>query len=129
MVTGYHPERPLIVQADRSLLLEVDNPQFAECRDRLAAFAELRKSPEHIHSYAVTPLSLWNASAAGATVDGVIETLTAFSKYEVPANLLADIRDLMGRYGRLRLLRAGDGLALEADEPDLLDQLRRNAHV
>jgi len=129
MVGGYHPERPLIVQADRSLLLEVENPQFAECRDRLAPFAELRKSPEHIHSYAITPLSLWNASAVGATVDGVIETLTAFSKYELPANLLADIRDLMGRYGRLRLLRAGDGLALEADEPDLLAQLRRNAHV
>lgn len=129
MTGGYRPERPLTVQADRSLLLEVHNPLYEECRDRLAAFAELRKSPEHIHSYAITPLSLWNACAAGVTVDRVIETLSAFSKYEVPGNVLADIRDLMGRYGRLRLLRAGDGLALEADEPDLLALLRRNAHV
>ena len=66
-MTIYRPDRPLIVQADRSLLLEVDNPLFAECRDRLAAFAELRKSPEHIHTYAISPLSLWNAASAGVS--------------------------------------------------------------
>jgi len=129
VTSAYRPEQPLIVQADRSLLLEVDNPRFAECRDRLAAFAELRKSPEHIHSYGITPLSLWNACAAGLPVERVIETLVEFSKYPVPANVLADVRDLMGRYGRLRLLPRGDGLALEADEPDLLQQLRRNPRI
>ena len=85
MTSAYRPEQPLIVQADRSLLLEVDNPRFAECRDRLAAFAELRKSPEHIHSYGITPLSLWNACSAGLSVDRVIETLVEFSKYAIPA--------------------------------------------
>jgi DNA excision repair protein ERCC-3 len=97
VVGAYRPDQPLIVQADRSLLLEVDNPRYAECRDRLAAFAELRKSPEHIHFYGITPLSLWNACSAGVTVDHVIETLVEFSKYELPSNVLADVRDLMGR--------------------------------
>ena len=129
MSGGYRPEQPLIVQADRSLLLEVDNPRFEACRDRLAAFAELRKSPEHIHTYGITPLSLWNACAAGLTVDRAIATLEEFSKYELPSNVLADIRDLMGRYGRLRLLSQGDRLVLEADEPDLLRQLLRNPRV
>jgi DNA excision repair protein ERCC-3 len=129
MSVGYRPERPLIVQADRTLLLEVDNPLFAECRDRLASFAELRKSPEHIHFYAITPLSLWNACAAGVSVESVLDTLREYSKYDLPANVLADVRDLMSRYGRLRLLPYGGRLALEADEPDLLAQLRRNPRV
>jgi DNA excision repair protein ERCC-3 len=117
------------VQADRSLLLEVNNPRFAECRDRLAGFAELRKSPEHIHTYGITPLSLWNACAAGLTVDRVVETLTEFSKYPVPSNVLSDVRDVMGRYGRLRLTPRGNALALEVDEPDLLQQLRSNPRI
>jgi DNA excision repair protein ERCC-3 len=126
---GYRPDQPLIVQGDRSLLLEVDNPRYAECRDRLAAFAELRKSPEHIHTYGITALSLWNACAAGLTVDRVIDTLVEFSKYELPSNVLTDVRDLMGRYGRLRLLPHYGGLSLEVDEPELLEQLRRNPRI
>lgn len=129
MTVAYQPDQPLIVQADRSLLLEVDNPRYAECRDRLAAFAELRKSPEHIHFYGITPLSLWNACSAGVTVEQVLETLTAFSKYPVPGNVLADVRDLMGRYGRLRLTPRGDTLALEADDPSLLLQIRLNPRI
>jgi DNA excision repair protein ERCC-3 len=129
VTAAYRPDQPLIVQSDRSLLLEVDNPRYAECRDRLAAFAELRKSPEHIHTYGITPLSLWNACAAGLTVDRVVETLVEFSKYPVPSNVLTDVRDLMGRYGRLRLTPHGTALALEADEPDLLQQLRNNPRI
>ncbi|MBI4494007.1 MAG: DEAD/DEAH box helicase [Chloroflexi bacterium] len=129
MSAAYRPEQPLIVQADRSLLLEVDNPRYPECRDRLAAFAELRKSPEHVHFYTITPLSLWNACSAGVPVERVVDTLLSFSKYEVPANVLADVRDLMSRYGRIRLLARPDTLALEADDPDLLTQLRRNPQV
>ena len=129
MTAGYRPDRPLIVQADRSILLEVDSPLFAECRDRLAAFAELRKSPEHIHTYAITPLSLWNACAAGVSVQRVLDTLAEYTKYELPANVLADVRELMGRYGRLRLLPAGGGLALEVDDPSLLVQLRRSQQL
>jgi DNA excision repair protein ERCC-3 len=126
---GYRPDRPLIVQADRSLLLEVDSPLYPACRDRLAAFAELRKSPEHIHTYAISPLSLWNACAAGVTVQQVLDTLETYTRYPLPGNVVADIRDLMGRYGRVRLLRRGEALALESDDPDLFLQLRRNPHV
>jgi DNA excision repair protein ERCC-3 len=129
LTAAYRPEQPLIVQADRSLLLEVNNSRYAECRDRLAAFAELRKSPEHVHFYGITPLSLWNACSAGLAVERVIETLVEFSKYPVPSNVLADVRDLMSRYGRLRLLPRGDTLALEADEPSLLEQIRRNPRI
>jgi DNA excision repair protein ERCC-3 len=129
MVQSYHPERPLIVQADRSLLVDVHSPLYAECRDRLAAFAELRKSPEHIHTYAISQLSLWNACAAGITLDFVLETLSAYSRYEVPANVLSDIQDLMARYGRLRLVQHGSGLALEADDLELMSELRRHREV
>ncbi len=129
MVAGYRPDRPLIVQADRSILLEVDHRLYAECRDRLAPFAELRKSPEHIHTYAITALSLWNACAAGVRVEDVLDTLAEYSKYELPGNVLADVRDLMGRYGRLRLLSSGGSLALEADDPALLAQIIRNPHL
>ena len=66
----YDPSNPLIVQGDRSVLVEVDNPRYAEARDALAPFAELEKSPEHIHTYRLTPLSLWNAAAAGMSADG-----------------------------------------------------------
>lgn len=120
----YRPDRPLIVQADHTLLVDVHNPDYPECRDRLAPFAELRKSPEHVHTYAITPLSLWNACAAGLVVDQVVGTLTAFSKYDVPSNVLVEIRDLMGRYGRLRLLPAGPDLLLESDDHALLGELR-----
>lgn len=125
MVSGFRPEGPLIVQADRSLLLEVDNAEYAACRDALASFAELQKSPEHVHSYAITPLSLWNASAAGLPVDHVVTTLEAFSRYPLPANVVADVRDLMSRYGRVRLLKLGDDLALETDDQELIGDLRR----
>jgi DNA excision repair protein ERCC-3 len=125
----YRPDRPLIVQADRSVLLEVDNPYFAECRDRLAAFAELRKSPEHIHTYAISALSLWNACSAGITLEFVLETLEEYAKFDLPGNVVTDIRDLMSRYGRIRLFRQAGSLTLEVDDPDLLEQLGRNARL
>src|SRR5438874_13648362 len=83
----YDPANPLIVQGDRSILVEVDNPRYAEARDRLAPFAELEKSPEHIHTYRLTPLSLWNAAAAGATAEEMIEVLREYSKFPLPNNL------------------------------------------
>jgi DNA excision repair protein ERCC-3 len=128
-MTVYRPDRPLIVQADRSLLLEVDNPHFADCRDRLAAFAELRKSPEHIHTYAITSLSLWNACSAGVTLQFVTETLEEYAKFDLPANVMTDISDLMSRYGRIRLFRQAGSLTLEVDDPDLLQQLERNSRL
>ncbi len=102
----YDPSNPLIVQGDRSVLVEVDNPRYAEARDALAPFAELEKSPEHIHTYRLTPLSLWNAAAAGMTADAMVDVLGRYSKFPLPTNLAADIGELVSRYGRVKLERA-----------------------
>src|SRR5215831_18926681 len=98
---NYDPSNPLIVQGDRSILVEVDNPKYAEARDALAPFAELEKSPEHIHTYRLTPLSLWNAAAAGMSAAEMVEALRKYSKFPLPANLPPDITELVGRYGRV----------------------------
>jgi DNA excision repair protein ERCC-3 len=120
----YNPQNPLIVQSDRSLLLEVDNPAYEAARDELARFAELEKSPEHIHTYRVTPLSLWNAASAGITVEEVLSTLERYSKFDLPANVLTDIRDYISRFGRLKLVRseAGD-LLLQSEDPMLIAEV------
>ncbi len=119
----YNPDNPLIVQSDNSVLLEVENPLYEEARDGLAAFCELEKSPEHIHTYRITPLSLWNARAAGLEPERMVETLDRFSKFDVPGSVVADIRDYAGRYGRLKLERRGDDLVLRADDPYLLEEI------
>ena len=117
---------PAIVQSDRTVLLEVAHPEFAAARQALAAFAELEKSPEHVHTYRITPVSLWNAAAAGTGTEAIAETLVRLSRYEVPPAVLADIRDLCGRYGRLRLVAGEAGLLrLVCDEPPLLAEVRR----
>ena len=122
-MTTYNAHNPLIVQSDRSLLLEVDTPLYEECRESVAQFAELEKSPEHIHTYRITPLSLWNARAAGMLYPEMAEALARFSKFEVPQSLLADIRDLVSRYGRLKLVREGDRLLLQGDHPALVAEV------
>src|SRR5262245_8432208 len=101
----YDPTNPLIVQGDRSILVEVDNPKYAEARDALAPFAELEKSPEHIHTYRLSPLSLWNAAAAGLSAEAMVEVLRKYSKFPLPGNLAPDIAELVSRYGRVRLER------------------------
>lgn len=121
---SYDPKKPAIVQSDRSVLLETDNSMFEDARDALAAFAELVKSPEHIHTYRITPLSLWNAAASGMTAKDVIESLYKFSKYEIPQNILADVQDSISRYGRLKLYKNEKGeLYLESDEKLLIMEL------
>src|SRR3954465_11971415 len=97
------PDNPLIVQSDRTLLLEVDNPRYPDARDGLARFAELIKSPEHVHSYRVTPLSLGNAASAGHGADEIVRILEEYAKYPVPEVVIRDVRDFIGRFGRLRL--------------------------
>ena len=94
---------PLIVQSDKTLLLDIDHPLSAECRQAIAPFAELEKSPEHIHTYRLTSLGLWNARASGHDAEQVIDTLLKYSRYAVAHALLLDIAEVMGRYGRLRI--------------------------
>ena len=81
-----NPDNPMIVQSDRTILLEVDHPQHAEARDALAQFAELEKSPEHIHTYRLSPLSLWNAAAGGMNAQEILDLLTRYSKYAIPTS-------------------------------------------
>ncbi|MGQ5263355.1 DNA repair helicase XPB [Micromonospora sp. ZYX-F-536] len=106
---------PLIVQSDKTLLLEIDHPDAQACRMAIAPFAELERSPEHVHTYRLTPLGLWNARAAGHDAEGVVDSLIKYSRYPVPHALLVDVADTMDRYGRLQL--ANDpayGLVLRA---------------
>ena len=125
----YNPANPLIVQGDRTVLLEVDNPRYAEARDALAPFAELEKSPEHIHTYRLSPLSLWNAAAAGMTAEAMVGALTEFSKFPLPPTLAVDLAELVGRYGRVRLIRADGSLRLVTTDKVLLEELARRKEV
>ncbi len=121
----YDPANPLIVQGDRTVLVEVDNPKYAEARDALAPFAELVKSPEHIHTYRLSDLSLWNAAAAGLTADAMIEVLRKYSKFPLPNNLLTEIGERVKRYGRVRLEKHEDKLKLVCTDKALIEELSR----
>ncbi|HKT02499.1 MAG TPA: DNA repair helicase XPB [Rugosimonospora sp.] len=106
---------PLIVQSDKTLLLEVDHPDARACRMAIAPFAELERSPEHVHTYRLTPLGLWNARAAGHDAESVVDALLRFSRYPVPHALLVDVAETMDRYGRLQLVNdPAHGLVLRA---------------
>jgi len=122
-------DSPLIVQSDKTIFLEVDSPQFAEARDELGAFAELMKCPEHVHTYRISPLSLWNAASAGMSAEEVVEILKRYSRYPVPTNVEADIIEYMGRFGRLVLFEDTEGLALRSDDPLLLDEVCRQKKI
>jgi len=121
---------PLIVQSDKTLLLEVDHPSAAEARIAIAPFAELERAPEHVHTYRVTPLALWNARAAGHDAEQVVDALVRFSRYAVPQPLLVDIVDTMGRYGRLQLTNSPvHGLVMIALDRAVLEEVLRQKKI
>jgi len=121
---------PLIVQSDKTLLLEVDHEQAADARRAIAPFAELERSPEHIHTYRLTPLGLWNARAAGHDAEQVIDALLAYSRYAVPHSLLIDIAETMDRYGRLRLEKHPvHGLVLASTDLAVFTEVVRSKKV
>ncbi len=97
-------ENPLIVQSDRTLLLDVHSPLADECRNDLIPFAELERSPEHLHTYRLTPLSLWNSASAGFTAEYTIEILQKYARYEVPQSVSAWIKETAGRFGKIRMI-------------------------
>jgi DNA excision repair protein ERCC-3 len=119
-------EGPLIVQSDKTLLLDIDHPMSTECRRAIAPFAELERSPEHIHTYRLTNLGLWNARAAGHDAELVIDTLIKYSRYAVPHSLLVDVAETMSRYGRLRLeADPVHGLILVTTDVGVLEEVIR----
>lgn len=125
------PTNPLIVQGDLTVLLELASPRSDEARAALARFAELERAPEHVHTYRISPLTLWNAAVAGLSPGDVASTLTGFAKYDVAPSVLAEVHDQMGRYGRLRLVRDHDtaALALTSSEPALIEEVSRDRKV
>ena len=128
-MSSFDPANPLIVQGDRSVLVEVASSRYEEARDGLARFAELIKSPEHIHTYQLTPLSIWNACASGVDPDEIVDLLVRYSKYPVPDHVGVEIRDFSSRYGRLQLTRGDRGLMLIADDAALAEEIARNRQI
>jgi DNA excision repair protein ERCC-3 len=121
---------PLIVQSDKTLLLEVAHSAAEDARRDIAAFAELERAPEHIHTYRITPLGLWNARAAGHDAESVVDALIRYSRFPVPHALLVDVAETMDRYGRLRLLKhPTHGLVLEASDRAVLTEVLRSRKV
>ena len=124
------PDGALIVQSDKTILLEVDHPGSAEARRAIAPFAELERSPEHIHTYRVTPLGLWNARAAGHDAEQVVHALVTHSRYPVPQGLLVDIAETMDRYGRLTLRKDDEGrLILVTTDRAVLTEILRHKKI
>jgi DNA excision repair protein ERCC-3 len=124
------PDGPLIVQSDQTILLEVAHPLADECRRAVAPFAELERAPEHVHTYRLTPLGLWNARAAGHDAESVVDTLLRYSRYPVPHPLLVSVAETMSRYGRLQLLDDPvHGLVLHALDAAVLAEVVRSSRT
>ena len=121
---------PLIVQSDRTVLLEVAHPQAEEARHELAVFAELERAPEFVHTYRITRLGLWNARAAGHTAEAMLKTLDDYAKFPVPQSVSIDLTETVGRYGRLVIERDADGeLIITATDPAVLAEITRSPKV
>ncbi len=120
---------PLIVQSDKTLLLEVDHADAEAARRAIAPFAELERAPEHVHTYRLTPLGLWNARAAGHDAEQVVNALITYSRYAVPHALLVDVADTMDRYGRLTLEKDGDRLVLHSTDRPVLEEILRHKRI
>ena len=121
---------PLIVQSDRSMLLEVDNPLFEECQISISRFAELEKSPEYLHTYRITPLSLWNAGASKIPYSNILEALEKYSKYPIPKNVIADIKEQTSRYGKIKLIKDMEGnLFITSSDINFLNDIASHRDV
>jgi DNA excision repair protein ERCC-3 len=128
-MTENNSDLPLIVQGDRTILVEVASPRYPEARDALVRFAELVKSPEHVHTYRITPLSIWNACAAGERASEIVEMLCSLSRYPVPEHIISEIGDYAGRFGSLTFCRAEGGLVLHCRERALAELVAADRHA
>jgi len=121
--------KPVIVQSDNTLLVEVDNSSYEDARNAISQFSELEKSPEHIHTYRITPLSLWNAAASGLKVDDIIVYLERYSKYEIPDTVYTSINEQMKRYGLLKLIMVNEDLILTSTDLILINEIVHNKRI
>jgi DNA excision repair protein ERCC-3 len=126
---GFNPQNPMIVQGDMSVLLETNSPLYTEVRDALARFAELEKSPDYVHTYRVTPLSLWNAAASGMTAEQICEALLKYAKYPIPESVLIRVREQTSRYGRLKLVKENGSLILSGPDRPTMAQIQKYRNV
>jgi len=129
MLVRHESFKPLIVQSDMTLLLETDNDAYESARDELATFAEMVKSPEYIHTYKITPLSLWNAASAGISPEAAIDVLYRHSKYPVAEIVLARIRQIGERYGKIKIIKDGNDLRIYADDEFIMAQMAAEKSV
>lgn len=120
---------PLIVQSDRTVLLEVSNPDAEVARHELAVFAELERAPEHIHTYRITKLGLWNARAAGHDSSFILDVLNRWSKFPIPDSVRKEVVDTVARFGKLEIHRDADGLLLSSNDANVLLQVTRSPKV
>lgn len=127
--TAAIPSGPLIVQGDMTILLEVAHPIYAEARDRIAPFTELLKSPEHVHTYGISHLSLWNAASSGHDANEVLTVLRKYSRFELPHNLVTEVETFMERYGQVRILREDGLLILETLDPALMTEILNHRQI
>ncbi len=125
----YNPQNPIIVQGDKTILLEVDNPNYENARDSIGKFSELIKSPEHIHTYRITNLSLWNAAASGIDTEYIFQALEEYSKYAIPDNVKTDIIDYISRYGRLKIKKDNEMLLLTGNDPILITEIWNHVKI
>lgn len=119
----------MILQSDMSVLVEVDHPEFEEIRSILSGFSELEKSPEHIHTYRITPISIWNAASAGVPLSEIFSFLEQWSKFDLPQNVRFQVEDLYNRYGRLTLRAEDDRMELRADDQLIIEEALANKRI
>jgi len=125
----YKPNNPLIVQSDKSIMIEVNNPLYEEARDAISRFSEIVKSPEYIHTYRITPLSLWNAAASGMRAGEMTIALEKYGKYGLPDNIRKDIIDYVGRYGKVKLFRENENLVLRSEDHILITEIENSKKI
>lgn len=125
----YKPYNPLIVQSDMTVMVEVNNPLYEEARNAIARFAEIVKSPEYIHTYRITPLSLWNAAASGMKASEIMLALEKYSKYSLPDNVRKDIIEYVQRYGKVKLLKENNNLILKSDDFLIITEIEHSKKI
>ncbi len=122
--------KPLIVQSDKTMLLEVDNSEFEACRDLVSKFAELEKSPEYLHTYRISPLSLWNAASIKMSAEEIVEGLEKFARYSVPKNVINEIKEQISRYGKVKLVKEETGeLYIISNEKGFITEISNHRAV